>query len=69
MENVFCSQLVSKNQSLYGNALANSLPRNGPHVIMLKGILKETIEAMDWIHIPEDSDQQCCKHGISTLSE
>jgi hypothetical protein len=32
MENVFRNQLISKNQSLRGNALVNSLPRNGPHV-------------------------------------
>jgi hypothetical protein len=32
MENVFRNQLVSKNQSLRGNALTSSLPRNGPYV-------------------------------------
>jgi hypothetical protein len=36
MENVFCNQLISKNQSLRGNALANSLPRNGSHVTICK---------------------------------
>jgi hypothetical protein len=38
MENVFRNQLLSKNQSLRGNALANSLPRNGPHVTIWCGM-------------------------------
>jgi hypothetical protein len=32
MEAVFRNQLVSKNQCLRDNALANSFPRNGPHI-------------------------------------
>jgi hypothetical protein len=37
MENVFSNQLVSKNQFLRCKALANSLPRNGPHVTVSTG--------------------------------
>jgi hypothetical protein len=38
MENMFCMQLVSKNQSLRGNLFTNSFPRNGPHVNILQNI-------------------------------
>jgi hypothetical protein len=41
MENVFLNKLVSKNQSLLSNAVANSLPGNGPHVAILKLILNK----------------------------
>jgi hypothetical protein len=47
MEIVFDNELVSKNQYLRGNALANSLPRNDPHVtlelylLFCMGVIKE----------------------------
>jgi hypothetical protein len=65
MENVFRDQLVSKNQSLRGNALASSLPINGPHVTIFWTWRQRVLPMRGLRHKPEDYNR--CLHHCEAL--
>jgi hypothetical protein len=62
METVFCNQLVSKNQSLWGKLFANSFPKNGPHVTIL--IYHHVMIASFMLYIFVISPLAICIHNI-----